>query len=186
MVASYATRLFRLTLLAPNIVGAILNGDQPPELDSPKAHGRHAVANLIGTSSGRSSASPEASALFSQRIVRLCLVHSLFSFWLSCQKHGRSRVETSVPPKPENETRALFRSPHSRTDSSLAVQCQLRYTTKLRKSRVNSHYRNDKYTSNINSLKSWRREWDLNPRYGYPYNGFRVLRFLMSGRAGSG
>lgn len=33
MVASYATRLFRLTLLlAPNIVGAILNGDQPPEL----------------------------------------------------------------------------------------------------------------------------------------------------------
>jgi hypothetical protein len=31
MVASYATRLFRLTLLAPNIVGAILNGNQPPE-----------------------------------------------------------------------------------------------------------------------------------------------------------
>ena len=45
-----------------------------------------------------------------------------------------------------------FRSPHSRTDSSLAVQCQLRYTTKPRKSRVNSHYRNDKYTSNISVL----------------------------------
>jgi len=43
-----------------------------------------------------------------------------------------------------------FRSPHSRTDSSLAVQGQLCSTTKLRKSRVNSHYRNDKYTSNIN------------------------------------
>jgi S-adenosylmethionine hydrolase len=23
---------------------------------------------------------------------------------------------------------------------------------------------------------SWRRGWDSNPRYGYPYNGFRVLR----------
>lgn len=36
MVASYATRLFRLTLLAPNIVGAILNGNQPPELTARK------------------------------------------------------------------------------------------------------------------------------------------------------
>jgi hypothetical protein len=45
-----------------------------------------------------------------------------------------------------------FRSPHSRTDSSLAVQCQLRYTPKLRKSRVNSHYRNDKSTSHIRVL----------------------------------
>jgi hypothetical protein len=26
-------------------------------------------------------------------------------------------------------------------------------------------------------LTSWRRGWDSNPRYGYPYNGFRVLRF---------
>ena len=25
----------------------------------------------------------------------------------------------------------------------------------------------------------WRRGWDSKPRYGYPYNGFRVLRFLM-------
>ena len=25
--------------------------------------------------------------------------------------------------------------------------------------------------------KFWRRGWDSNPRYGYPYNGFRVLRF---------
>ena len=45
-----------------------------------------------------------------------------------------------------------FRSLHSRTDSSLAVQCQLRYATKPRKSRVNSHYRNDKNTSNISVL----------------------------------
>ena len=36
MVASYATRLFRLTLLAPNIVSAILNGNQPPELTARK------------------------------------------------------------------------------------------------------------------------------------------------------
>ena len=36
MVASYTTRLFRLTLLAPNIVGAILNGNQPPELTARK------------------------------------------------------------------------------------------------------------------------------------------------------
>jgi site-specific DNA recombinase len=28
--------LFRLTLLAPNIVGAILNGNQPPELTARK------------------------------------------------------------------------------------------------------------------------------------------------------
>ena len=32
MVPSYATRLLRLTLLAPDIVGAILSGRQPPEL----------------------------------------------------------------------------------------------------------------------------------------------------------
>src|SRR6476661_923439 len=36
MVASYATRLFRLTLLAATIVGAILNGNQPPELTARK------------------------------------------------------------------------------------------------------------------------------------------------------
>ena len=36
MVPSYATRLFRLTLLAPSIVGAILNGNQPPELTARK------------------------------------------------------------------------------------------------------------------------------------------------------
>ena len=32
VVPSYATRLFRLTVLAPDIVGAILSGKQPPEL----------------------------------------------------------------------------------------------------------------------------------------------------------
>jgi site-specific DNA recombinase len=32
IVPSYATRLFRLTLLAPDIVRAILNGKQPPDL----------------------------------------------------------------------------------------------------------------------------------------------------------
>jgi hypothetical protein len=32
VVPSYATRLFRLTLLAPDIVGAILTGRHPPEL----------------------------------------------------------------------------------------------------------------------------------------------------------
>jgi phage terminase large subunit-like protein len=26
-------------------------------------------------------------------------------------------------------------------------------------------------------LWTWRRGWDSNPRYGYPHNGFRVLRF---------
>ena len=36
MVASYATRLFRLTLLAPNIVSAILGGKHPPELTARK------------------------------------------------------------------------------------------------------------------------------------------------------
>ena len=32
VVPSYATRLFRLTILAPDIVSAILTGKQPPEL----------------------------------------------------------------------------------------------------------------------------------------------------------
>jgi hypothetical protein len=32
VVPSYATRLFRLTLLAPDIVNTILNGGHPPEL----------------------------------------------------------------------------------------------------------------------------------------------------------
>jgi site-specific DNA recombinase len=36
MVPSYATRLFRLTMLAPDIVGAILNGMQPPGLTARK------------------------------------------------------------------------------------------------------------------------------------------------------
>ncbi len=32
VVSSYATRLFRLTILAPDIVSAILRGKHPPEL----------------------------------------------------------------------------------------------------------------------------------------------------------
>src|SRR5659263_65205 len=32
IVPSYATRLFRLTLLAPDIISAILGGKHPPEL----------------------------------------------------------------------------------------------------------------------------------------------------------
>ena len=36
MVASYATRLFRLTLLAPDIVNAILSGRHPPDLTARK------------------------------------------------------------------------------------------------------------------------------------------------------
>ena len=36
MVHSYATRLFRLTLLAPDIVSAILGGKHPPELTARK------------------------------------------------------------------------------------------------------------------------------------------------------
>jgi hypothetical protein len=35
-VPSYATRLFRLTLLAPDIVAALLGGRQPPELTARK------------------------------------------------------------------------------------------------------------------------------------------------------
>ena len=36
IVPSYATRLFRLTLLAPDIVSAILSGKHPPELTARK------------------------------------------------------------------------------------------------------------------------------------------------------
>ncbi len=36
IVPSYATRLFRLTLLAPDIVSAILGGKHPPELSARK------------------------------------------------------------------------------------------------------------------------------------------------------
>jgi site-specific DNA recombinase len=36
MVPSYATRLFRLTLLAPDILSAILSGKHPPELTARK------------------------------------------------------------------------------------------------------------------------------------------------------
>ena len=36
IVPSYVTRLFRLTLLAPDIVSAILGGKQPPELNARK------------------------------------------------------------------------------------------------------------------------------------------------------
>jgi ParB-like chromosome segregation protein Spo0J len=36
VVPSYATRLFRLTLLAPDIVSAILAGKHPPELNARK------------------------------------------------------------------------------------------------------------------------------------------------------
>jgi site-specific DNA recombinase len=36
IVPSYATRLFRLTLLAPDIARAILNGKQPPDLTARK------------------------------------------------------------------------------------------------------------------------------------------------------
>ncbi|MGC2468658.1 MAG: recombinase family protein, partial [Pseudolabrys sp.] len=36
IVPSYATRLFRLTLLAPDIVSAVLSGKHPPELTARK------------------------------------------------------------------------------------------------------------------------------------------------------
>ena len=36
IVPSYVTRLFRLTLLAPDIVSAILGGKHPPELNARK------------------------------------------------------------------------------------------------------------------------------------------------------
>jgi site-specific DNA recombinase len=36
IVPSYVTRLFRLTLLAPDIVSAILTGKHPPELNARK------------------------------------------------------------------------------------------------------------------------------------------------------
>jgi site-specific DNA recombinase len=36
IVPSYATRLFRLTLMAPDIISAILNGKHPPELTARK------------------------------------------------------------------------------------------------------------------------------------------------------
>lgn len=36
IIPSYATRLFRLTLLAPDIVSAILSGKHPPDLTARK------------------------------------------------------------------------------------------------------------------------------------------------------
>jgi hypothetical protein len=36
IVPSYATRLFRLTLMAPDIVSAVLSGKHPPELRARK------------------------------------------------------------------------------------------------------------------------------------------------------
>ena len=36
MVASYATRLFRLLLLAPHVVSTILSGRHPPDLTARK------------------------------------------------------------------------------------------------------------------------------------------------------
>ena len=36
IVPSYATRLFRLTLMAPDIVSAVLSGKHPPELTARK------------------------------------------------------------------------------------------------------------------------------------------------------
>src|SRR6188508_1381434 len=58
---------------------------------------------LTSTSSGGPSASPKASALFSQRIVRLYLV----SHSGSLTRNTAAHAETAVPQKPENETRAL-------------------------------------------------------------------------------
>ena len=58
MVASYATRLFRLTLLAPNIVSAILGGKHPPELTVRKSWMTRDCRS-IGTSSDKLSGSRE-------------------------------------------------------------------------------------------------------------------------------
>jgi hypothetical protein len=83
--------------------------------------------------------------------VRLYLVpFSLFI--LACSPEIRPFTQR-LPYYQNPKTRLVrFRSPHLRTDLSLAGQRQLRYTTKRRKSRVNSHYRNDKSTSNISVL----------------------------------
>src|SRR3990170_5299457 len=106
---------------------------------------------LIGTSSGGPSASPEASALFSQRIVRLYLVP--FSLFILARSPEIRPLAQRLPYHRNPRTRLVrFRDPHSRSDSSLSVQRQLRYAAKPRKNRVNSHYQNDKNTSNINVL----------------------------------
>ena len=106
MVPSYATRLFRLTLLAPNVVGAILNGNQPPELTARKLmddtrlpldwnEQRRALGFALGVSALLASNCAPLSrpilSFHSRLLARNAAVHA----------------ETAVPPKAENETYAL-------------------------------------------------------------------------------
>ena len=104
MVASYATRLFRLTLLAPNIVGAILNATSRRSSQHESSWTTRGC-RLIGTGSGGPSASPKASALFSQRIVRLYLVPFL-SFHLA--PLARIRPLTQRLPYHQNPRTKLY------------------------------------------------------------------------------
>jgi hypothetical protein len=55
MTRSYAKRLFRLTLLAPLILSAILNGEQQPDLTARR------LLNFLGTRSRGSVAQREGS-----------------------------------------------------------------------------------------------------------------------------
>ena len=105
MVASYATRLFRLTLLAPNIVGAILNGNQPPELTARKLMD-DARLPLDWNEQRRASASPKRQRSSHSELCGSISFHLSFHSGLLA-RNTAAHAETAVPPKPENETRAL-------------------------------------------------------------------------------
>jgi hypothetical protein len=102
MVASYATRLFRLTLLArywPPILSARSSTATSRRGSRHERSWTTRGCRLTGASSGGPSASPEASARFSQRIVRLYPVP--FSLFILARS-PEIRPLTQRPPYHQN------------------------------------------------------------------------------------
>ena len=152
----------RLAFLAPDIVTAILDGRHPPQLTANRLMDdtrlpldwRHS-ANCSALKAHQSPRFTRVSGLASRSLAKKCGV-------------GR---ETVVLPKhaARDEARRDGRLAHQNVSS---YQRLMRAACKARKTRTNCAARSQKSLL-YQWLNCWRRGWDSNPRYGYPYNGFR-------------
>ena len=99
LVPSYATRLCRLTLLAPDIIAAVLGGLQPPRSPCPQVDGRHAPAARLERAEARarvrSVSLKDASHAPTHRVGPYFASASLTMNW-------RRSAETAAPTKTRN------------------------------------------------------------------------------------
>ena len=101
---------------------------------------------------------------------------------------ARSRLLGERPPYHHIARTRLSRVDRRkwRSDSSLRKNRRRRGRAKRRKQRMNSCYQQTRKQTLYHILSSWRREWDSNPRYGFPYTRFPSERLKPLGHPSEG